>query len=290
MKTTQSQSMTQNNWMLDIDAALATRYGSFASYTNDNDPIREYYGDNPAHEVDRLLHVHATPASCVLDIGCGAGFTLCRLAPKVAEIWGIDQDETLLDATRQRVAALHLNNARLVSGNVAVADDMQPLPDNAFDVVFSRRGPNVVPAMLRAIKPNAVIVQELVRGTLGLKALFGREPVLPNVGSDPHELIERYAWLGFVPVSIKDYFFDEFYRDDAHLITSLRGKLLWDWRMPDLPYDEMLDRAALDVYVRYNTTARGIRVTHRRSVYLFRRTTIARFPAIPDAQPLYPPH
>jgi hypothetical protein len=144
--------------------------------------------------------------------------------------------------------------------------------------------------MLRAIKPNAVIVQELVRGTLGLKAFFGREPALPSVGIDPHELIEMYAWLGFVPVSVKDYFFDEFYRDDAHLITSLRGKMLWDWRMPDYPYDEKLDRAALDLYVRYNTTARGIRVTHRRSVYLFRRTKIARFPAIPDAQPLYPPH
>lgn len=274
---------------LEIDQALAKRYGAYASYTNEADPIRDYYGDNPAHEVDRLLDMHATHDSRVLDIGCGAGFTLCRLAPKVTEIWGIDQDETLLDAARQRVASLNLSNARLVSGNVAVADDMQQLPDDTFDVVFSRRGPNVVPAMLRAIKPDAFIVQELVRGTLGLKPLFGREPVLPGVGSHPHELIEMYSWFDFVPVSVKDYFFDEFYRDEAHLISSLRGKMLWDWRMPDFPYDEALDRAALDVYVRYHTTERGIQVTHRRSVYLFRRTTVARFPAIPDAKPLYPP-
>lgn len=275
---------------LEIDQTLAKRYGAYASYSNENDPIREYYGDDPADEVDRLLDMHASHSSRVLDIGCGAGFTLCRLAPKVAEIWGFDQDETLLDAARQRVAAMNLSNATLVAGNVAVADDLRALPDGAFDLLFSRRGPNVVPAMLRAIKPEAFIVQELVRGTLGLKSFFGREPVLPSVGSNPHELIEMYSWFDFVPVSVKDYFFDEFYRDEAHLITSLRGKLLWDWRMPDLPYDEALDRDALNVYVRFNTTARGIRVTHRRSVYLFRRTTVARFPAIPDAKPLYMPY
>jgi SAM-dependent methyltransferase len=279
----------QNNMTLEVDRALAKRYGAFASYTDDDDPIRDYYGDNPADEMDRLLDMHALHSSRVLDIGCGAGFTLCRLATKVAEIWGIDQDEALLDAARQRVEALNLANTRLVSGNVAVADDLQTLPENTFDLLFSRRGPNVVPAMLRAIKPDAFIVQELVQGTLGLKPLFGREPFLPHVGCDPHWLIAEYQSLDFLPVSVKDYFFDEFYRDEAHLIGSLRGKMLWDWRMPDMPYDEGLDRDALSLYARYNKSARGIRVTHRRSVYLFRRTRIARFPALPDAQLLYTP-
>ena len=276
--------------LTELDKTLAERYGGYASYKTEGGAVVDFYSDNPADEVDRLLDACTTRGSRVLDIGCGAGFTLCRLAPKVAEIWGIDQDEALLEASRQRVAKLNLTNAKLVLGNVAVADDLKQLPDDAFDLLFSRRGPNVVLAMLPAIKPNALIVQELVRGTLGLKALFGREPVLPTVGSNPHDLIETYSWLGFVPVSVKDYFYDEFYRDAAHLIGDLQRKLLWDWRMPDLPYDEARDRAALDLYVRYNSTERGIRVTHRRSVYLFRRTTISRFPAIPDARLLYPPH
>jgi SAM-dependent methyltransferase len=275
----------------ELDQNLANRYGAYASYTTDDVPIRDYYGDNPADEVDRLLDMHASHERRVLDIGCGAGFTLCRLAPKVAEIWGIDQDEALLEAARQRVAKLNLANAKLVLGNVAVADDLKQLPDDAFDLLFSRRGPNVVPGMLHAIKPNAFIVQELVQGTLGLQQLFGREPFLPQVGSDEHWLIAQYQALNFLLVSVKDYFYDAFYRDADHLASGLRrDKLLWDWRMPELPYDDALDRAALDLYVRYNITERGIRVTHRRSVYLFRRTTISRFPAIPDAQPLYPPH
>jgi SAM-dependent methyltransferase len=276
--------------LTDFDKTIADRYGGYASYETADGADVDYYGDNPADEVDRLLDVLATPERRVLDIGCGAGFTLCRLAPKVKEIWGIDQDDVLLEASRRRAAMLNLSNTTLAPGNVAVAEDVQTLPAVTFDLLLSRRGPNVVPAMLHAIKSEAFIVQELVRGTLGLKPIFGREPVLPGLGSNPHELIDMYSWFGFVPVSVKDYFYDEFYRDDVHLIGNLKRKLLWDWRMPDFPYDEVLDRTALDVYVHYNTTARGIRVTHRRSVYLFRRTTIARFPAIPDAKPLYPPN
>ena len=58
--------------------------------------------------------------------------------------------------------------------------------------------------------------------------------------------------------------------------------------MPNHPYDETRDCAALDIYIRYNSTARGIRVTHRRSVYLFRRTEVQHFPAVPEAKRKYP--
>ena len=63
---------------------------------------------------------------------------------------------------------------------MAVADEVsERLPDNTFNVVFSRRGPNVTAAVLRKMKPNALVIQELVQGTLGVKPLFGREPFLP---------------------------------------------------------------------------------------------------------------
>lgn len=173
-------------------------------------------------------------------------------------------------------------------GNVAVADEVKAgLPDDTFDVVFSRRGPNVVPAMLRKMKPDAIVIQELVQGTLGVTPIFGREPFLPQVGSDPHWLIAQYAELDLIPVSVKDYFFDQFFRDADQLVRDLKAFLLWDWTMPEYPYDEARDRSALDTYIRYNTTQRGIRVTHRRSVYVFRRTEVRRFPAVPEARRKY---
>ncbi len=271
----------------DTDKDLAIRHGSYASYSTEDDPVFEHYGDGSAEEVDRLLDKYAAKGTRVLDLGCGAGFTLSRLAPHVAEIWGFDLDRELLSAAQQRVTKLGLKNAKLVLGNVAIADEVGQLPENTFDLVLSRRGPNVNGDVLRTLEPDAFIVQELALGTLGLQPLFGRAPFLPHVGSNPHGLIEQYAWLGFLPVSVKDYFYDAFYRDAEHLSHDLGDNMLGNWMMPDAPYDEARDRAALDLYVRYNTTSRGIRVTHHRSVYLFRRATIHRFPAIPEARPLY---
>jgi SAM-dependent methyltransferase len=275
----------------ELDRQLAERFGGYASCRRDDDTTTDTYGDGPAEEMDRLLDAYCKPDSRVLDIGCGAGFTLCRLAPKVAEIWGFEQEPDLLEATRLRATKLGLHNVHCVLGNVAEADDVSAgLPDATFDVAFSRRGPNVVPAMLSKLTPEAVVVQELVQGTLGVKPLFGREPFLPEVGHNPHRLIAQYAELDLVPVSVKDYFFDQFFRDADQLIRDLQAFLLWDWTMPDYPYDEARDRSALDTYVRYNTTPRGIRVTHRRSVYVFRRTEVARFPAVPEAKRKYAPY
>ena len=74
--------------MFDFNRELAQRYGAFASYPSSVAPaLVEYYGENPAVEVDRLLDQYATPESSVLDIGCGAGHTLCRLAVRVKAIW-----------------------------------------------------------------------------------------------------------------------------------------------------------------------------------------------------------
>ncbi len=74
--------------MFDFDRELAQRYGAFASHPSSVAPaLVEYYGENPAVEVDRLLDRYATPESSVLDIGCGAGHILCRLAVRVKAIW-----------------------------------------------------------------------------------------------------------------------------------------------------------------------------------------------------------
>lgn len=276
------------NTLNELDRRLSGRYGSYASYASEADPIlMEAYGDSPADEVDRLLDRYARPESCVLDLGCGAGFTLCRLAPRVAAIWGIDQDADLLDAARQRVAGLGLDNAMLVLGDVTRPDDVAPLPDGTLDLVFSRRGPNMTAPLMSKLKAEAVIVQELYQDSPGLLEMFGRKSFLANVGNDPNWLIDAYSWLGLFPVSIKTYYYETVFRDAEHLAAHLsQEKALYSWPMPPLPYDEQRDRPALELYVRYNTTPKGIRVLNQRQVYLFRRTPVHYAPAIPEARPL----
>ncbi|MCB0062521.1 MAG: hypothetical protein KDE19_10410, partial [Caldilineaceae bacterium] len=196
--------------------------------------------------------------------------------------------EDLHEAAQMRINSSGIENATVVLGNVAEEQDVEQLPDQTFDVVLSRRGPDVNAALRKKLKPDAVIIQELYQQPLGLYEMFGRAAFLPNVGDNPHWLVDQYMWLGFMPASVKEYFFEEYYRDMAHLAATLRKDFTHiDWRMPPLPFDEERDQAALELYSRYNMTPQGIRLRCHRKVYLFQRSSVSFFPAAPDLMPRY---
>lgn len=274
---------------VEADELLAEKYGSYASFNTAVDPhLVETWGESPAEEVDRLLTHFCNPTTVMLDLGCGAGQTLCRYAPSIQEIWGFEQEPELLEATKQRVSALSLSNVQLVLGNVAEANDVDALPTNKFDLVLSRRGPDVNEALLGKLKDDAIVIQELYREPLGVRELFGRKPFLPMAGNDPHWLLEPYRWLGLLPISIKDYFFEQYFESPEHFSAFLKqGSFLSHWRMPRMPFDLEIDQDALTLYARYNQTEKGIRLLSQRTVYLFRRTAVSHYPAIPSIQPLY---
>lgn len=273
--------------LAELDQKLAEKYGAYASYANALDPIFvETYGDSPSAEVDRLLAVLTTPESHVLDIGCGAGFTLCQLAPKIAAIWGIEDEADLLAAAQLRVASRKLTNVIVLHGNVERPEDVAQLPDNTFDLVLSRRGPNVTPELLSKLKSDAHIVQELFQNPLGLLEIFGRKTFLADLGDNPSWLVDVYSWLDLFPVSIKDYYYDFFFRDIDHLAAYLSQQMmLLSWPMPPMPYRGLQDRTALELYARYNATPKGIRIVNHRKVCLFRRTRVQFAPSAPEIQP-----
>ncbi|MEZ4870500.1 MAG: class I SAM-dependent methyltransferase [Caldilineaceae bacterium] len=274
--------------LTELDHILAERYGSYASYQTLTDPLYITHHDDPTDEVDRLLDLFAQPDVTLLDLGSGAGQTLCRLAPKVKAIWGFNEEADLHEAAQLRVAEWGIQNATVVLGNVAESRDVALLPNETFDVVLSRRGPNVNRDLRQKLKPNVYVIQELYQQPLALYEIFGRKPFLPAVGANPHWLVNEYQWLGFTPVSVKEYFFDAYFRDVAHFVSHLHKEFQFiDWRMPPLPFDEAMDRAALDLYVRYNTTQQGIWLLCHRKVYLFRRVEFSYFPAAPDLRPRY---
>ena len=270
-----------------LDRSLAQRFGAYASFQNESDPILvKTFGDDPADEVDRLLDIFATPKSQVLDLGCGAGFTLCRLAPKVKAIWGFDIEADLLEAAQLRAVQSSLDNATFVHGNVAVAEDVAKLPDDAFDVVLSRRGPDVNQDLMPKLRFNAFVVQELYQDPLSVLEIFGRKTFLRDIWHNPHNKVARYQRLSLFPVSIKEYFTESYFRDADHLIAYLsRPNAFLSWPMPPIPYDETRDRQALELYIRYNTTPDGIRIINHRKVYLFRRTVVLQAPAAPEVKP-----
>ena len=267
-----------------LDRQLASRHGAYLSYHTEAGPAAvECYGQPPAEHVDRLLDLYARTDSHVLDVGCGAGQTLCRLAARVQEAWGIDLLETVLRAARLRATAAGLANVTLVHGNVAERETAGPLPDGHFDLGLSRRGPNFNAALVAKLKPRAFVVQELVGGGDGehLRVLLGRQAFLPHDTIDHGGTVRSYLDLGLFPVSSTEFFYDEVFRDVDPRVAYLQQTpaTLSDWRLGPRPYGAAPDRAALELYARYHHTSDGIRLLRHRWVFAFRRAPTRYYPA-----------
>lgn len=266
----------------DTDRKLAERYGGYASFHLPGDqPVTKTHGESVSDNMDCLLDRFATEGTRVLDLGCGAGQTLCRLAPLVTEIWGIDCEEPLLIGAQERVAACGLTNATLILGDTTDARTVAQLPDKHFDFAFSRRGPFLTPALMAKLKPGAYFVIEHVENFAGLAELFGRRPLLASDSyRDANGCVNHHAELGMEPVSMKRYFVEKYYRDIEHLEADLSRSeaMLSNWWMPPCPYDPTRDRAALELFARYNTTPYGIRLLCQSSVSLLRRCETDYYP------------
>ena len=92
------------------------------------------------------------------------------------------------------------------------------------------------------------------------------------------------------PVSVKEYYYESYFRDADHLAGYLqRESMLSGWPMPPLPYENERDRATLNLYARYNRTDQGIRLLNHRKIYLFQRTPVQHYPAAPALEPRYVP-
>lgn len=275
----------------EIEAKLGEQYGEYAGFTTEASPyLIEAYGEDPHGEVKRLLERHIHDGSKILDIGCGPGHTLCRFASKVREAWGFDGDEALLEVAQARVRAMGLSNVRLIRGNITNTTEVDQLPDHYFDIAFCESGPGLNPAMARKLTDSALFLQEIggQYSSFQFHEIMGRKPYTYYAYGEDYTdqiLLSEMARLDLVPISVKHYFYDWYFRDVDHLEAHVK-QVAWqlgDWRMGGpLPYDPARDRPALELYARYNTTPKGVRMQEHLRVFMWRRERVHYYPANPD--------
>ncbi len=269
--------------LAEIDDELSSRFGEYASYETAVSPAIEYYCNNPNQEFKRLLSNYLQPESAVLDLGCGAGQTLCQLAPKVKEAWGFDQEPALLAGAKQRVNECYLDNVILIEGNAAEADVVEKLPDTYFDLIFSERGPDLNPVLADKLKPEGHFLQALVSQFDGfhLREFLGRRPFTSYAFRNQTDFtLANLANLDIRPVSFREFYYDAFFRDLAHLEAYLQQvpAALSNWRLGPKPYQPAQDRAALKLFVQYNQTPRGIRLLQHRIIFVGRKEPVHFYP------------
>ncbi|MBW4613205.1 MAG: amino acid adenylation domain-containing protein [Desmonostoc vinosum HA7617-LM4] len=99
-----------------------------SSYTKQPIPAGEMH-EWVENTVSRILS--ASPQR-VLEIGCGTGLLLSRIAPNCIEYWGCDYSIAALEHVEQVCQTLALNNVRLLH---TMADNFADIPAREFDTV-----------------------------------------------------------------------------------------------------------------------------------------------------------
>ena len=148
----------------------------------------------------------------VLDLGCGDGTTALPAAKLGADVLGVDIARNLVEAGNKRAAEHGLTNCEFREGD---ACNLQPLPDQAFDLVvtifgamFAPKPFDVAKEMVRVTRPGGRIVMgnwipndpTLVAQILRISSSYTPPPpegfVSPMTWGVESNVIERFGAAG----------------------------------------------------------------------------------------------
>ena len=157
-----------------------------------------------------LTHVAIEKSFTILDVGCGGGRTIAKLAARAPEgrVEGVDYADGSVAASRAHNAEL-IRAERVDVRHASVSK--LPFPDGTFDLVTAIETqyywpdlPNDMREILRVLKPGGelVVVAESFRGG---KHDWLQGPVLRLLGSTaltPSDNRELFSRAGYVDVQV----------------------------------------------------------------------------------------
>jgi ubiquinone/menaquinone biosynthesis C-methylase UbiE len=156
---------------------------------------RFYDGRLYARTCDRLLFRlhdlvvdHVEPARRVLDVGCGTGDMVWRLAPKAEEVVGIELSPVMVDFANQALAQRSLPGISFVLGDVTTA--FTDLPEDHFDLATMVLVLHEMPA-----EAQVPVMREVTRVARQVLCVDFRAPMPWNVAGIRNRLIEISAGL-----------------------------------------------------------------------------------------------
>lgn len=184
------------------------------------DNIAETYAAKPVENpdaFDRKTDVtlsHLTPESAVLDVGCGTGSFVLRLAPHVRHAHGLDFAPNMVRIAADK--AVDVSNTTFHTG--ILDDSFTAIGDGQLDMLCAysllhlvKDRPAALSQMFRRLKPGGVFVSSTVclgEGWLPYSLILW---VMQRVGKAPfvtvvrtQTIIQEMTEAGFVDVNVVD--------------------------------------------------------------------------------------
>lgn len=199
-------------------------------------PVTEYWNHN-VHYQQLVLDAAGDRRDTALDVGCGEGLLVRRLAGRVRHVTGIDLSAEMIARAREKGT-----DATFIEGDFL----RHPLPEAAYDLVCSVTVVHhmdfeaAVTKMARLVRPGGtLVIIGLARDRTPLDYVVGTAGVLPtrylalrNHKSDPPG----------VPIADPEMGWSEVRREVRRLLpgATYRRRLLWrysiTWRRPTLEH------------------------------------------------------
>lgn len=157
-----------------------------------------------------LQHVQIEKNFTILDIGCGGGRTIQKLAAIVKEgkVYGVDYAQGSVAASRnQNAAAINNGRVNIQQGSVS----QLPLADNTFDLATAIETqyywpdlPNDMREILRVLKPGGtlLIIAETYRGGRGSQLTAPIMRLLGSSSLSAEDQRDLFTKAGYIDVQI----------------------------------------------------------------------------------------
>ena len=184
---------------------------------------------------------YVTDGTFLLDIGTGGGEKLLEVAKIAGKAYGIDNQQSMIDAANKNLAEMKMRN---VEFKLADAKNL-PFPQGYFDVVMCRHAPFYAQQVYRVMKSKGTFLTQQVhseKDAINIKRVFGRGQGFgrEREANPIRRYIRELKAAGFEILRRDTYNATEYYADMADLIFLLRNTPM----IPDFDIDK--DRKCLE--------------------------------------------